>query len=199
MEAGHVVRVQVITDAEELSWEPPEVLFELRDYVFPDISARQYDVASDGRFLMLRDAAPSAERAPVQIALVQDWFTELQRLVPTPELMPLTPGTSPLLQSGLCREQPGSKRCSGRRGAKPAGRAGVAAATRRCCMENVRRISIHRGRGSRVEHSLNNMEARNGFSLKGVAFGVLTQIGSPLQLDDFVLNRICRAFGGLRV
>jgi hypothetical protein len=42
-----------------------------------------YDISPDGqRFLMLKPAARS-ERSPAQIILVQNWFQELKRLVPT--------------------------------------------------------------------------------------------------------------------
>ncbi len=47
---------------------------------------RQYHVAPDGRFLMIKQgSAPTddATAAP-EIILVQNWFDELQRLVPTP-------------------------------------------------------------------------------------------------------------------
>ena len=40
-----------------------------------------YDVAEDGRFLMVKSLI---ERAEPEIILVQNWFDELQRLVPTP-------------------------------------------------------------------------------------------------------------------
>jgi hypothetical protein len=41
--------------------------------------ARNYDVAPDGRFLILKDASPLA---PAHFVIVQNWFTELRRLVP---------------------------------------------------------------------------------------------------------------------
>jgi len=40
-----------------------------------------YDVADDGRFLMVKSLR---ERAEPEIILVQNWFDELQRLVPSP-------------------------------------------------------------------------------------------------------------------
>ena len=44
-----------------------------------------YDVTADGqRFLMIQPAgATDSEAAPLQLILVQNWFEELRRLVPT--------------------------------------------------------------------------------------------------------------------
>ena len=57
----------------------PRVLFESSydDYwIWPT-----YDVAADGRFLMVKTPP---ERAPRQVNIVLDWFEELERLVPAP-------------------------------------------------------------------------------------------------------------------
>ncbi len=59
----------------------PQALFQGRYDIHP---LRNYDVARDGRFLMVKDASPVdrvSERQ--QLALVQNWFEELRRLVPT--------------------------------------------------------------------------------------------------------------------
>ncbi len=60
----------------------PEVLFEQQYYSFR--SARTYDVASDGQFLMIKDEAATDDGAgpTVQIVLMLNWFEELKRLVP---------------------------------------------------------------------------------------------------------------------
>jgi hypothetical protein len=42
---------------------------------------RNYDVAPDGRFLMIKEG--SNDRAPEPIIVVQNWAEELKRLVPT--------------------------------------------------------------------------------------------------------------------
>ena len=61
----------------------PEVLFEQQYHRFR--SSRTYDVASDGRFLMIKDGATTGEAAPTaQIIIVENWFEELKRLVPSP-------------------------------------------------------------------------------------------------------------------
>lgn len=43
-------------------------------------TAIAYDVLPDGRFVMVRGADPSRSR---EFVLVQHWFDELKRLVPT--------------------------------------------------------------------------------------------------------------------
>ena len=51
-------------------------------YLYPQ-GGRPYDVAKDGRFLMIKDARPSEEvNAPRQIVVVQNWFDELKRILP---------------------------------------------------------------------------------------------------------------------
>ncbi len=47
---------------------------------------RQYHVAPDGRFLMIKQGSAATDDAPAapELVLVQNWFDELQRLVPTP-------------------------------------------------------------------------------------------------------------------
>jgi hypothetical protein len=45
-------------------------------------SSRTYDVASDGRFLMIKEGPRNAGSSP-SLILVQNWFEELKRLAPT--------------------------------------------------------------------------------------------------------------------
>ena len=53
----------------------PEVVFE-ETYV-------DYDVSPDGnRFLMIKRGGPDGDTSPTQVILVQNWFDELNRLVP---------------------------------------------------------------------------------------------------------------------
>ena len=51
------------------------------DYVAAAIGGtRQYHVAPDGRFLMLKDVASEAgDELPPQVVLVQNWFEELRQ------------------------------------------------------------------------------------------------------------------------
>ncbi len=72
--------------APTLRVSPPEELWE-EPYV--DVArpgARQYHVAPDGRFLMMRQGSAATDDAPAspELVLVLNWFDELQRLVPTP-------------------------------------------------------------------------------------------------------------------
>ena len=58
----------------------PRLLFERSGYV-PGLQAMaQYDVARDGRFLMIQGVAA---RPPAQLNVVLNWHEELKRLVPT--------------------------------------------------------------------------------------------------------------------
>ena len=61
----------------------PEVLFEQQ--YFYSRTSHTYDVAPDGRFLMIKTGATTDDgSAPTaQIVLVENWFEELKRLVPT--------------------------------------------------------------------------------------------------------------------
>ena len=78
-----VVFVQV-TAGDEFEVGVSEVLFE-DSYVPEDdgLSNRQYDIAPDGRLLMLREE-PSLATEAVRIVVVQNWFEELTERVPVP-------------------------------------------------------------------------------------------------------------------
>jgi eukaryotic-like serine/threonine-protein kinase len=81
---GAVMRVP-ISAGTSLKAGPPTRLFETPSYVFEARGQRSYDVAPDGkRFVMLKNTDPSGPRAtPPRIIVVQNWFEELKRLVPT--------------------------------------------------------------------------------------------------------------------
>jgi serine/threonine-protein kinase len=49
----------------------------------PPNPGRTYDIAADGRFLMIKYADASGTAAPASIIIVQHWVEELKRLVPT--------------------------------------------------------------------------------------------------------------------
>ena len=66
----------------------PRLRVRAREHLFENEvftgDGRTYDIAPDGaRFLVVKESV-SGETAGAQIILVQDWFDELQRLVPTP-------------------------------------------------------------------------------------------------------------------
>ena len=65
----------------EFALGTPEVLFE-GPYAPFAANPRQYDVAPDGRFLMLKPAE-SEQATATRVILVQNWAEELTRLVPT--------------------------------------------------------------------------------------------------------------------
>ena len=74
-DGDRMVAVTVSTDA-GFTYGAPTVLFE-GDYY--SSSRRNYDVAKDGRFLMIKDE----ESLRREIHVVLNWFEELKRLVPT--------------------------------------------------------------------------------------------------------------------
>lgn len=60
----------------------PQVIFD-GPYVAPQ-PGRTYDVSADGqRFLMIKESGADQTSAPSEIVIVQHWFEELKRLVPT--------------------------------------------------------------------------------------------------------------------
>jgi serine/threonine protein kinase/Tol biopolymer transport system component len=59
----------------------PEVLFSLSDYVLPGTRGIKYEVAPDGRFLLLKDSGSG--HAQDRVVLVQNWTEHVKRLVPT--------------------------------------------------------------------------------------------------------------------
>ena len=76
-----VITVSVETDPSFVAGNP-EVLFE-GQYV-GGLSGRSYDVSPDGeQFLMIKQVEDVS--ATSQIIVVLNWFTELERLMPTPE------------------------------------------------------------------------------------------------------------------
>jgi serine/threonine-protein kinase len=77
--ATEMMSVKVSTSP-VLDVKTPEVVFSLSDYVLPGTRGIKYEVAPDGRFLMLKD---SAGRSQDRVVLVQHWTEELKRRVPS--------------------------------------------------------------------------------------------------------------------
>ena len=72
---GALMSVRVTTEA-GFSPASPEVMFEGSYFT---LRGRSYDISPDGqRFLMIKE-----DPAPLELILVQNWFEELKRLVPT--------------------------------------------------------------------------------------------------------------------
>ncbi len=64
--------------------ETPARLFDAPDYFF-GAAGRNYDVAPDGRFLMIRQAGQTDATGPLpQITVILNWFEELTARVPVP-------------------------------------------------------------------------------------------------------------------
>ena len=79
---GELVAVRIRTDP---SFVPSkaEVVVSEHSY-FAGLSGRTYDISPDGtRFLMIKVGGPDDEASPTELILVQNWFEELERLVPT--------------------------------------------------------------------------------------------------------------------
>jgi hypothetical protein len=83
---GTLTRVPVKTDA-KFERGTPEKVFDAPDLVRAPGGGlgRMYDVSADGKqFLMIKEIGAADERPPsARIILVQHWFEELKRLVPT--------------------------------------------------------------------------------------------------------------------
>ena len=76
---SQVMRVTV-GDGPPTTWASPSVLFE-GPYV-STLTNINYDVASDGRFLMLSDVATASDPLSANVVVVEHWSTELNELVP---------------------------------------------------------------------------------------------------------------------
>jgi hypothetical protein len=76
LEGDKMMAVRVETEM-EFRFEPPEVLFE-GPFNHEDVPS--YDVARDGRFLMIQ---PTQEELSTRLNIVLNWFEELKRLAPT--------------------------------------------------------------------------------------------------------------------
>jgi len=77
---GPKLMAATVEIGEELRFERAEMLFEGR-YVRYPTAPRPYDVAPDGRLLMIKGGETQAPES--QIHVVLNWFEELKRLVPT--------------------------------------------------------------------------------------------------------------------
>jgi hypothetical protein len=61
----------------------PRPVLDRSAYVFPN-TARTYDVAPDGRLLVLKEAlTANGQRQKPRVTVVLNWFEELKRRVPT--------------------------------------------------------------------------------------------------------------------
>jgi len=83
---GGLMRVRVDRGATWMA-SPPTRLMEEGPYVWaiPGLTHRTYDISPDGsRFLLLKSVSgPEQTGTPASLVVVQNWFEELKRLVPT--------------------------------------------------------------------------------------------------------------------
>jgi hypothetical protein len=78
--SARAVKSVAATGANPAQWGRPVTLFE-GDYVrFEGLGPPEWDVAPDGRFLMLKRAG--AMPLPPQVIVVLNWIEELRRLMP---------------------------------------------------------------------------------------------------------------------
>jgi hypothetical protein len=68
-----VMRVTVPARSEPVTWPPPDVLFS-GSYAYDDTGDQSYDVAPDGRFLMMRPR----ESGGVTVHVVLGWIAEVE-------------------------------------------------------------------------------------------------------------------------
>jgi serine/threonine-protein kinase len=80
---GDAVYAVSVDVAPELSFKVPALLFSGPFFGAPNPETRSYDVARDGRFLMIQpEDTVGASDTSASIVVVQNWFEELKRLVP---------------------------------------------------------------------------------------------------------------------
>ena len=80
LEGTRLMAVAVNT-GDRFNFSPATLLFD-NDYLL-STQPPSYDVARDGRFLMIKPIGGDTEVAPSQIVVIQNWHEELKRLVPT--------------------------------------------------------------------------------------------------------------------
>jgi eukaryotic-like serine/threonine-protein kinase len=82
LDGRHVLAVPMRSSATTLDAGRPQVLFEAGISI-RGVGSWPYDVASDGRFFILRDTQTESSGTPSSMAVVLNWTEELKRLVRT--------------------------------------------------------------------------------------------------------------------
>ena len=86
---GQSVVAVPVESGDAFAWGPKEVLFEDVYYGYNNPSAYFFDVAPDGRLVMMKaveESGDDPEAEPVtEIIIVQNWLEELKRHAPVPE------------------------------------------------------------------------------------------------------------------
>jgi len=78
LEDERVMAVVAVSTGSTFGFKPPASLFDSRYRIFGQ--PWSYDVAADGRFLMIKQTTPA--RTSPQVVVVLNWHEELKRLVP---------------------------------------------------------------------------------------------------------------------
>jgi Tol biopolymer transport system component len=79
---GNAMMAVAVESEGEFSFEAPEQLFAGSYLTISGPFGSSYDVARDGRFLMIEPPGTSTAAAPASIVVVENWAEELKRLVP---------------------------------------------------------------------------------------------------------------------
>ena len=88
-QGGKFIAVKIDVNGNGLTVGPPTELFEDVESGYANSGpVRSYDVAPDGRFLVIKrgddvETAALEQHFPTRIRIIQNWFEELKRLVPT--------------------------------------------------------------------------------------------------------------------
>jgi len=78
--ARGIMSIAVDTSQPTFHWESPTLLFEASYSAFPGLAGpRNYDQASDGRFLVIKERQGTS---PGALVIVKNWFDEIKRLAP---------------------------------------------------------------------------------------------------------------------
>jgi Tol biopolymer transport system component len=81
---GDSMYAAAVADEQDLVFEVPQLLFSGRFFDAPSPESSSYDVAPDGRFLMIQiEETSDANDEPASIVVVQNWLEELKQRVPT--------------------------------------------------------------------------------------------------------------------
>ena len=81
--SGQAIMAVDVRGTSPADWGVPAKLFE-GPYAFEE-GPPSFDVAPDGRFLMIReDRGETGRRTPDMVIVVQNWFDEVRRRVPNP-------------------------------------------------------------------------------------------------------------------
>jgi serine/threonine-protein kinase len=80
---GNTMMAVTVETADDFSFAPPVELFSGNFFTIPGLAMRTYDVAPDGRFLMIQTTGSTGDNAQLgSIVVVQNWVEELKQRVP---------------------------------------------------------------------------------------------------------------------